>query len=314
VRPFRAGGESRGRIVVVAGYQGVSYRREGTPWRAAAIPRGGRPPRSTPTTVNSARRRRRLLGGSAGPRRASAPCHEETQEMAAGAPGSQRAGRRVRQRAVSPSTPVRRGDRSPGPIPSSEVHGRPPALAPDAGNGCRCRKQRAGRHQASARNGCGAADDADERGVGETAARVRRSHDVVIHARTSTTKRGSGVVLQTQFARGGLADGLAAVSVIGAASTTATQRPRWQGRQRPPSASCPPARSRRRSDHVMVPRERLDERCARCTLASSRPGAGSAAGTDSTFDTPSSNRLIRRRGVRSLDRGVQRVRNRQVQK
>ena len=90
VRPFRVQDElARGRIVVVAGYQGVSYRREVT-----TLGRGG----SDTTAVahgSRARRRvlrdllgrgRRLFRRSAGraetPRRIASLSYEETQEMA----------------------------------------------------------------------------------------------------------------------------------------------------------------------------------------------------------------------------------------
>jgi aspartate kinase len=129
VRPFRVQDElARGRVVVVAGYQGVSYRREVTTWAAAAAtrPPWRWPRRSAPSTARSAR----TWTASIPPTRGSCPdarriptlSYDETQELAeSGAKVlNAQAVEFAKDRPASRSTRARRRRRCPGPDPSSD--------------------------------------------------------------------------------------------------------------------------------------------------------------------------------------------------
>ena len=106
VRPFRVQDElARGRIVVVAGYQGVSYRREVT-----TLGRGGSDTTAVALAAALGAEWCEICSDVDGvysadprvvetPRRISSLSYEETQEMAeSGAKSPERAGRRIRER------------------------------------------------------------------------------------------------------------------------------------------------------------------------------------------------------------------------
>ncbi len=186
VRPFRVLDElDRGRIVVIAGYQGVSYRKEVT-----TLGRGGS---DTTAVAMAAARRRGVLRDLLGRRRrvfrrpsrrpvSAAHRHAVVRGNAGDGgvrrEGAQRAGRRIRQ--GQGDRDLRARDERPAARcrSFSGRHGRSTAPAADAGNGRR-RRQRTGpdrargrrRRQRRARAARGAPR------LGQAAAHLRRPYN-----------------------------------------------------------------------------------------------------------------------------------------
>ena len=227
VRPFRVQDElARGKIVVVAGYQGVSYKKEVT-----TLGRGGSDTTAVAMAAALDAEYCEICSDvdgvySADPRvvpdarRIGTLSYEETQEMAeAGAKVlNAQAVEFAKEKGIAIyARATRRAAAGPGPV--ERRHGRPPQPAAHAWHGRR-RRQRAGhRHARRRRRRRRSARRARRaRRRRQAASRLRRPHDRRrSRARTCTTKIGCAMRCRRGSAAAArLIDGLAAVSVVGA--------------------------------------------------------------------------------------------------